>query len=118
MRNIFSILLILILTLSSFINTAEARGFSGRGFGGYRSGAFSKFTSNLRTNRSTAWKSPTASKMRGVFRGLLFGGLLDRLFMGNGLASALFSWLIVAAVLSLIIGLLRRKQYSDDEQRR
>ena len=51
-----------------------------------------------------------ARSRRGAFTGFLLGGLLASLFMGNGLGSALLSWLALGFVLVLIVNFVRRRQ--------
>jgi len=112
MRNVFPGILILLLALGFTVNDAAARGFGGsRGFGMARSKSmFSGFSRAKQAPRAAAAKRVGAGKWRGAFTGFLLGGLLASLFMGNGLGSALLSWLALGFILVLIVNFVRRRQ--------
>lgn len=106
MKKILSLFLILFVSLSMVMTEAHAKRFGGgRSFGAYRApSSFSRTMpsatprmNNPLQNRS--WLGPLA--------GLALGGLLASLFMGNGVASGIMSWLLVAGVIFLIMNLVR-----------
>ncbi|CEG57931.1 Tim44 domain-containing protein [Legionella fallonii] len=110
MRNLFTCLLITLLSFGLVVNEAAAKRFGGgRSFGVQRSQ--SSLMSSHKPQQSTAalgQKSP-ASKWGGMLGGLLVGGLLASLFMGHGVASGIISWLILGAVVFFIVGFFRRR---------
>ncbi len=110
MRNLFTYLLIALLSFGLVVNEAAAKRFGGgRSFGVQRSQ--SSLSSAHKPQQNTAGlgqKSP-ASKWGGVLGGLLVGGLLASLFMGHGVASGIISWLILGAVVFFIVGFFRRR---------
>lgn len=109
MRNIFLYLIIVILTFGMVIHEASAKRFGGgRSFGVQRS-PNSLMSPQVYKNKSTVGKQTNTSKWGGILGGLLIGGLLASLFMGNGLGSALLSWLAVGLVIFFVVGLMRRK---------
>jgi predicted lipid-binding transport protein (Tim44 family) len=109
MRNIFSYLLIALLSFGLLINEASAKRFGGgRSFGVQRSQS-SLFSSHKTPGSAAMSQKSGANKWGGMLGGLLVGGLLASLFMGHGLASGLMSWLLIGAALFFIISFFRRR---------
>lgn len=87
MRTLLSCFLITLLSFGLIINEASAKRFGGgRSFGVQRSQS-SLFSSNKTHNTSSLTQKANKSRWGGVLGGLLVGGLLASLFMGNGLAN-------------------------------
>lgn len=109
MRNIISFFIIALFTFGLVCNEASAKRFGGgRSFGTYRSAnSFSSAKSS--TASGLMGKNANTKKWGGILGGMLAGGLLASLFMGNGLASGLLSWLIMGAAIFFLINLFRRK---------
>lgn len=112
MRTVFSCVLIALLTFGFSVNQVSAKGFGGaRSFGGYRSK--SMFSNVSRAKPVNSSKARNGSGMaKKLFTGLLIGGLLSTLFMGNGLGSGLFLWLILGIVGFMIVNHMRRKPHA------
>lgn len=109
MRTFFSFLFITLLTFGLFVNEASAKRFGGgRSFGVQRSQS-SFFKQNTPHNTSSLGQKAGTNKWGGVLGGLLVGGLLASLFMGNGFANGLMTWLIVGAAAFFLIQFFRRK---------
>jgi predicted lipid-binding transport protein (Tim44 family) len=109
MRNLFSCLLIVLLTFGLVVNEASAKRFGGgRSFGVQRSQS-SLFSSNKAQNTKALGQRSTGNKWGGMLGGLLVGGLLASLFMGNGLGTGIISWLILGAVVFFIVSFFRRR---------
>ena len=107
-------LLIICLTFGSFIqNSAAGRFGGGRGFGMMHSRP--SFSNSYRTNQKTTTHRTYANKspLRNIFTGMLLGGLITSLFMGNGLGSTLMSWLFVALMVALVIRFLERRKLTN-----
>ena len=107
MKKILSMFVILFVSLSMVMSVAHAKRFGGgRSFGAYR--APSSFS---RTMPSSAPRMNNPLQNRnswlGPLAGLAMGGLLASLFMGNGLASGIMSWLLLGGVLLLVMNLVR-----------
>lgn len=109
MLRIFSYLLIVLLSFGLVVNEASAKRFGGgRSFGIQRSHS-SLFSSNKTQNTSAIGQKFNKNRWGGMLGGLLVGGLLASLFMGHGLTSGLFSWLLLGAAAYFIINFLRRR---------
>jgi predicted lipid-binding transport protein (Tim44 family) len=109
MRNLFTYLLIALLSFGLVVNEAAAKRFGGgRSFGVQRSQSSLMSSQKTQNTASLGQRSP-ASKWGGVLGGLLVGGLLASLFMGHGLASGILSWLILGAVVFFIVSFFRRR---------
>ncbi|KTD79212.1 Tim44 domain-containing protein [Legionella waltersii] len=110
MRTLFVCFLISLLSFGLIVNEASAKRFGGgRSFGVQRSHS-SLFSSNKSYNNSIPNKnSANKSRWGGVLGGLLAGGLLASLFMGNGFASGLMSWLFIGIVAFFIMNFLKRR---------
>ncbi|MBA3662011.1 MAG: TIM44-like domain-containing protein [Gammaproteobacteria bacterium] len=106
MRSIITLILVTITALALVWTDAEAKRFGGgRSFGMQRS------TSNFSRAQPSAMGQSATNPLRrflGPMMGLAAGAMLASLFMGNGLGTAFLSWIVVAAVVFLIIGLVRR----------
>lgn len=105
MKKIVLLMLITFLSLS-FISDVQAKRFGGgRSFGTTRSAAnFSRSATshiNQPFSRAKSWLAPLA--------GLALGGLLASLFMGHGLASGLFTWLVLLSILFFIFAWMRKR---------
>jgi predicted lipid-binding transport protein (Tim44 family) len=108
MRNILSILMISFLAFGLVANEASAKRFGGgRSFGVFRSNK--SFSTPAAKTSSAMGQRSGASRWGGVLGGLLIGGLLASLFMHNGLAGGLLSWLLVGAVILFAINFFRRR---------
>ncbi len=112
MRHVLLCTLLVFVSFGLTINEASARGFSGsRGFGMMRSKSL--FTHAPRAQKAAYTKTTRQtnnSRWRGALTGLLLGSVLTSLFMGNGLGSTLFSWLILGMIVYFLVNLLRRKK--------
>ncbi|MEO8401369.1 MAG: hypothetical protein ABI597_06150 [Gammaproteobacteria bacterium] len=97
MRNLFSILLMMIVTVGILFHDAEARRFGGgRSFGMQRSSSnFSRVQSPAQLSQPA---TAAGNKWLGPIAGLAAGGLLAYLFMGHGLGSGILSWLAIAGI--------------------
>lgn len=126
LRHFFSLIFVLLVTLSLVMHEAEAKRFGGgRSFGMQRSSstfnrstssigsAGSSFAQKLNQPGSTA---STASKWLGPLAGLAAGGLLASLFMSNGLGSGILSWLLVGGLLLLAISFIRNRMQPASSQ--
>jgi len=107
MRNLFSCLLVMLVTFGLMMSDADARRFgSGRSFGMSRSA--SSFS------RPSSYAAPTqraaGNKWVGPLAGLAAGGLLASLFMGHGggMGGGILSWLMIGGVAMFLWSLLRR----------
>lgn len=109
MRNIFALLLISFFTFALVANDASAKRFgSGRSFGVQRSQ--SSLSKPAPVHNAAAPQTPNpANKWGGMLGGLLVGGLLASLFMGHGLTSGIFSWLLIGGLVFLLVNFMRRK---------
>lgn len=107
MRTIIYFLVITLFTFGLVINEASAKRFGGgRSFGTYRS---ANSYSAPKQNFNTMGKANNKSRWGGMLGGLLVGGLLASLFMGNGFASGMLSWLIIGVLVLVCVNLFRRK---------
>lgn len=107
MKKLFSILIILFVTLGMMINDADARRFGGgRSFGMQRSASSYSRSYNAPAAAPT---KPGLSKWAAPLAGLAMGGLLASLFMGHGIMSGMLSWLLVGGVIMLVMGWLRSR---------
>lgn len=110
MRKLFSILLLLFVTLGVLMHDAEAKRFGGgRSFGMQRSASSFSRPAPQAAPMSAARPASTASKWLGPLAGLAAGGLLASLMMGHGLGSGILSWLAVAGVGLLLWSLIRNR---------
>ena len=110
MRKFFLCTLIILSTLGLSIQDATAGRFGGGGFRSMRSNTmYSRGFNSQRTAQPHVLNRTPHGKMRGLFSGMLVGGLLASLFMGHGLGSALISWFFLGMIVLLVIGLLQRK---------
>ncbi len=109
MRNLFLVLFMTVLSFGLIVNEAYAKRFGGgRSFGVQRSqSSLSKPYTSQRSS-SIAQKS-NPSRWGSLLGGLLIGGLLATLLMGNGFAKGLIMWLIIGAVVLFVIGFIRRR---------
>jgi len=115
MRNFFLCSLIVLFTLGLSVNDATAGRFGGgRGFGSMRSN--SMFSRSYNTKRPAQTAALNPSRMRGVFSGMLMGGLLASLFMGHGFGSGLLSWFFLGMIVLLVMRLVQRKKQTDDHR--
>ncbi len=108
---IFLCMILTILILFSYTSELCAKRFGGgRSFGVQRSAASYK---NYGAKPVT--KSVSSGRWGGVLAGLVLGGLLATLFMGNGLTNGLLSWLIIAGIIVFIIRVWRNKSQSSNQ---
>ena len=107
MRSFVSILLVVLVGFGLVFSDAQAKRFGGgRSFGTYRSA--SSFTQAKRTAMPMQnAASPNRNRWLGPLAGLAAGGLLASLFMGNGFANGMMSWLLIGGIALLLINLLR-----------
>lgn len=114
MRLTMSIIMILLLSLGLTVNEAAAKRF-----GGGRSIGFSRSNSSYHkaAPKQSYAKQRTASRWKSGLTGFLLGGLLASLFFGHGFGSALFSWLILAGLVFIILRLFRRRSNYSDHKR-
>lgn len=107
LRKFLSLLFIITLSLSFTMNEVYAKRFGGgRSFGVQRS------QSNLFSKKSynnAAMKRPNSSKWGSLLGGMLIGGLLASLFMGNGFANGIMTWLILGAVIFFIVQFFKKR---------
>ncbi|KTC67970.1 transmembrane protein [Legionella birminghamensis] len=105
MKKVVWMVLCVLLSMGLMTNEVSAKRFGGvRSFNSYRSKNYSsKNVSAPKT--STAGK---ASRWRSGLSGFLLGGLLASLFFHNGLGTALFSWLLLGAVVLIALRFLTR----------
>lgn len=109
MRQIISYVLIGLLSFGLVIHEASAKRFGGgRSFGIQRSQS-SLFSPSKSQSSSAINQSINKNRWGGILGGLLVGGLLTSLFMGHGLTSGLFSWLILGAAAYFIMTMIRRR---------
>ncbi|MFA5960145.1 MAG: Tim44-like domain-containing protein [Tatlockia sp.] len=108
MRNLLLILVIGLLGFGLVVNEASAKRFGGgRSFGVQRS--HSSLFSSANAQKAKPLGQARSNRWGGMLGGLLIGGLLASLFMGHGLASGLFSWLLVGGLLLVLFNLFKRK---------
>ena len=107
MRHFLAVLLVLFVGLGIVISDAQAKRFGGgRSFGASRSTSmFSRAKPAAAPTQNIA--SPNRNRWLGPLAGLAAGGLLASLFMGNGLASGMMSWLLIGGIALLLINLVR-----------
>src|SRR5690242_19815639 len=99
-------LFVVILSLGIMMSDAEAKRFGGgKSFGYSRS---ISNNSNAARMQPAAKPASNASKWLGPLAGLAAGGLSASLFMGHGLGSGIFSWIMIAAALFIGWRLLSR----------
>ena len=115
MRSILLALFTLSLLCGFGMQEAAAKGF-GRGFSSPRSNN-SAFSFSRSKPASPAGVRPWQSSIRGAFGGLLLGSLISSLFFGNGVGTALFSWLIIGGILMFCVNTLRRQRESRPTRR-
>ncbi|KTD65488.1 hypothetical protein [Legionella spiritensis] len=110
MRRFLSLSLILFLTLGFAVNDAAARGFGRARFGGghYGKGGISSLFSKKTTQGVKSRAVP--NRTGGFLRGMLIGGLLSALFLGHGMAGAIFSWILVLGLIFFILNMVRNKK--------
>ena len=114
MRNIFLYSLIALFTVGLSVNDATAGRFGGgRGFSSIRSNTLFSRAYTKRPAQAAAATRANPSKMRGVFTGMLMGGLLASLFMGHGFGGALMSWFFLGMIVLLVMRLIQRKKQTD-----
>lgn len=107
MRKFWVSLFIALMTLSLFVQTAEAKRFGGgKSFGYNRS--FSNSQHASRTPTSAPQNTPARNKWLAPLAGLAAGGLLASLFMGHGLGSGILSWIMILAAAFFIWRLISR----------
>lgn len=106
MRNLFSLLFVILVTFGLMIQDADARRF-----GGGRSFGMSRSTSSY--SRVQPMQAPrqagTTNKWLGPLAGLAAGGLLASLFMGHGVGGGILSWLLVFGGVMFLVSLFRNK---------
>jgi predicted lipid-binding transport protein (Tim44 family) len=107
MQKFISILLIILVSFGMVFSDAHAKRF-----GGGRSFGMSRSTSSYSSARSNAMPAqnaaaPRGNRWMGPLAGMALGGILASLFMGNGLASGMMSWLLVGGIFLLLINLFR-----------
>lgn len=115
MRNLFLCSLLILATFGLSITDASAGRFGGgRGFGSMRSNAmFSRSYNTTKPAFATAAKRTHPSRFRGMFTGMLMGGLLASLFMGHGFGSALISWFFLGMIVLLVLRLVQQKKQNN-----
>ena len=114
MRHYFLCSLLVLFTTGLFINEATAGRFGGgRGFSSMRSNTVFSRAYTARKAAPMAASRANPSRMRGLFTGMLMGGLLASLFMGHGFASAMMSWFFLGMIVLLIMRLIQRKKNVD-----
>ena len=113
MRTFFFLTFITLLSCSLLVSEASARRFGGgRSFGVQRSqSSLSKPFSqqNAAPSSASAAQKANPSRWGGILGGLLVGGLLASLFMGNGLFTGLLTWLALGVVILLAVNFFRRR---------
>lgn len=108
MKKLISLFIILFVSFGLMMSDAEA----GR-FGGGRSFGVSRATSSFsRARPATApfqdmRNRSQGNRWLGPLAGLAIGTMLGSLFMGNGLASGMMSWLLLGGVILLLMNLFR-----------
>lgn len=108
MRKILSFLIISLFAFGLVVNEASAKRFGGgRSFGVQRSS--SSYSSFNKSSMNSMGQRSNASRWGGMLGGLLIGGLLASLFMQNGIAGGILTWLIVGAVILFLISVFRRR---------
>jgi predicted lipid-binding transport protein (Tim44 family) len=105
-------LLSVVMAITFVITDAQAKRFGGGKSSGvkHETSSFSRAHSNAgaATSASRTAAAPAAKPAAGASRwlgplaGLAIGGLLASLFMGNGLASGVMSWLLIAVAAFLV----------------
>lgn len=115
MRHFFLCSLIVLFTFGLSVDDATAGRFGGgRGFSSMRSNTlFSRAYNTRKAAPMAAAKRANPSKMRGLFTGMLMGGLLASLFMGHGFGSAIMSWFFLGMIVLLVMRLIQRKKQTD-----
>ncbi len=116
LRQFFSLLLVLFVTVGLVMHDAEAKRFGGgRSFGAQRStSSFNRSAYNpgsAFTQNNSAFNQPrsTMSRWLGPLAGFAAGGLLASLFMHNGIGSGMISWLLIGGLLLLVFNLFRSR---------
>lgn len=104
MRKLFLYLVISMLTLGFFVAEAEAARFGGGKSFGMSRALHSNGTFNAGSAARSFQAAPKAgvSKWLGPLAGFAAGGLLASLFMGHGLGSGIFSWLLIGGLVFFI----------------
>ena len=108
MQKFLALFLILFVSFGVVVTDAHAARFGGgRSFGMSRSA--SSFSSFKRPAAMPAQNRGALGGNRwlGPLAGLAAGGLLASLFMGNGIANGLMTWLLVGAGILLLMNLIR-----------
>ena len=114
MRRFFSLLIVILLAAGLTMSTASAKRFGGgRSFGIQRSA--SSF-SRAQSSPFSAASARSGNRWFGPLAGLVTGGLLASLFMGNGVGSGILSWLLVAFLASSVISLIRSRMRPNNAQ--
>jgi predicted lipid-binding transport protein (Tim44 family) len=112
MRTWITYLLLVLLASSVVIQEASAGRFGGgRSFGVQRSHS-SLFSPQAPQNSKFFGQRANSGHLKSALGGFLAGGLLASLFMGHGLGSGLFSWLILGVVAYVVVGFLRSRMQS------
>lgn len=106
MRKLLISLLIAMFTLSFFASDVHAKRFGGGGsFGMSRqANSFSRMGNPSRYQTPIATPKPASSPSRwlGPLAGFATGALLTSLFMGHGVGSGIFSWLLIAGAIFFV----------------
>jgi len=107
MRNLFSMLMVVLFAFGLLLSDAEAGRFGGgRSFGTYRASNSYSRAAPLQSPQRGA----TGNKWLGPLAGLAMGGLLAALFMQNGIGSGILSWLMIGGVCLLLWNLFMRSR--------
>lgn len=105
MKKIISLFILIFVTWGLLASDADARRFGGgRSFGMQRSAS-----SFSRPTIAAAAAAPAGNRWLGPLAGLAAGGLLASLFMGNGFANGIMSWILLGGAALLIFNLLKRR---------
>ncbi len=113
MRNIFLCSLIVLFTFGASIQDASAGRFGGgRSFGAMRSNSMFSRSYNKPAFASAA-KRANPSRFRGMFTGMLMGGLLASLFMGHGFGSAFMSWMFLGLIFLFVMRVVQRRKETE-----
>ena len=111
MRNIFLGSLLVLFTLGLSMTDATAGRFGGgRGFGAMRSNTVFSRAYNTKPAFASAATRTTPSRFRGLFTGMLMGGILASLFMGHGLGGTLVSWFFLGMIVLLVMRLIQSRK--------
>lgn len=113
LRQLFIVFFISLISFSLLLSNAEAKRFGGgKSMGMSRSStSYSKSNTPSAAPAAAAAQS-TGNKWLGPLAGLAVGGLLASLFMGHGIGSGIFAWLLVLGVGFLLWRLLQNYMIS------